>query len=239
MKISILSNLSNNRGLSVIGTVFTLIVLGVLGASLVSIVAGDQESRMSSIFRERAFYGAQAGFEYALREIKEGGYPIVTEKAIGEGRFSVSIAPNDHKITVVGESGSAFKTYSITAPLLGMDCIELDVSNAQLGGPTQNQLIGLVLRKKCLNAVSIQSTTLSWVSDMAEKVRRVRIAGADVYQDVNGAASGSIIDNADFKVSNSANIDVIEFSSGMAGKTITIRLKCTDTSEILSPGLSF
>lgn len=229
----------NKRGLSVIGTVFTLIVLGVLGAALVSIVATDQESRMSSIFRERAFYGAQAGFEYALREIKEGGYPIVTGKAIGEGKFSVEISPDEHKIIVTGDSSTAKKAYSITTQQLGMDCLSIDVSNASVGGPTNNQLLGVVLNKNCLNAVSVQKTTLTWVSDMSEKVVRIRVAGVDVYQDVNGVGSGAAVDHADFKVTDTANVDVIEFSSGIVGKTITIKTICTDTSEVGSADIIF
>lgn len=228
----------NKKGVSIIGTIFTLIVLGVLGSALVAIVATDQESRMKSIFRERAFYSVQTGFEWALREIKEGGYPIVSAKPIGEGKFTVTIDPAPRRITVAGTSGTAVKTYSITTNLLGKDCLQINTAGATVGGATFNQLLGLSMTKNCLNAVSAEGLTLTWSPDSAEKMRRVRIGGIDVYNDLNGVSSGQKADITDVKVSGSAVIDVIEFSSSIVGKTMNLKVTCTDSSEVTSANMA-
>ena len=107
--------LTNDRGISIIGTMFTLIILGVLGTALVAMVAMDQESRMRGINREHSFYAVQAGLEYALREINEGGYPLAQGTALDDATFTNALNCTSRKITVVGSAGDTSKTHSITA----------------------------------------------------------------------------------------------------------------------------
>lgn len=225
------SVISNQRGISIVGTVFTLIILGVLGAALVGLVAMDQESRMRSIFREKAFYSVQAGFEYALREIMEGGYPLVMGKAIGSSTFDVSIRASERKITATGNSGSAGKTHSITTGRLAFDCADIDSSAMIVGGTSGDELQNINITRTCLNAINIASMKIIWSPNMGETVQRIRIDGSDVYDDIGGSESGEAIDITDTRVVTTSRINAIEFSSGISGREVTTDLIFTDSSE--------
>lgn len=220
----------NDRGVSIIGTLFTLIILGVLGAALVALVSMDQESRMKSINREHAFYAVQAAFEYALREINEGGYPIVSNRSLGHANFTTAITPAERKITAVGVASDVQRTHSITTDLLAGDCANIDISGAVIGGSSGNELQNVVIDKTCLNAINIDKMAFSISPNLGEAVRGIRIAGTDVYDDMSGASSGSLIDILDYRITGSAIVNFIKFSSGISGKTINISVTFTDSS---------
>lgn len=228
---------SGDRGVSIIGTLFTLIILGVMGAALVSLVATDQESRMKLIHRERAFYAMQAGLEWALREIKEGGYPVQTFKSLGtNATFTVAITPATRTITSQGASGPVVNTHSITTSQLGSDCLTIDVRHAAAGGAGNNELRGVTVTKTCLNAVSIDALTLSWSPNAAERVRAVSIGGVEVYNDATGTLSGTSTNITDKKITVSSDvaIDYIRLSASVVGKTFNLTLGLTDTSSVAS-----
>jgi|GEM_PF-1919503 hypothetical protein len=227
--------LRDERGVSIVGTVFAFVILGVMGATLVALVSTDQESRMKIIQRERAFYAMQAGLEYALREINEGAYPLAVAKPLGQAAFTVAIDPDSHRVTARGESQGALSTHSITAPLLGADCLNVDVTGAGIGGMGGERLLGIVLTRTCLNAVAVNSMTLEVAPDIGERVRRIMVGGVLVYEDLSGAASGEVIDVADFRVVDQAAIDFIEFSAGIGGKKVDLRLTLTDSSLLATP----
>ena len=224
--------LTNKNGVSIIGTLFTLIILGVLGAALVSLVSMEQESRMRSLRREYSFYAVQAGLEYALREIKEGGYPIITAKSLGNATFTNTIIPSERKITVVGASLDNSRTHSITTTQLASDCASMDTSGVSVGGTSSDRIQNVSVTKSCLNSVNVQSMSVSWSPDIGEKVTEVRISGTVVYSDVNGVPSGGTIDIQDTKFSSSIDIEYIDFNSSVAGKSVTIQLNFTDSSTI-------
>lgn len=229
----------NERGISIIGTVFTLIILGVMGAALVGLVATDQESRMRVLRREYAFYAVQAGLEYALREIREGGYPIVTDKTFGAASLTTTIDTPNRRITARGVAGSNVKTHSITTAQLAKDCMTVNMSGAALGGVGGNQIQNVILTQACLNAVTIDKMSVSWTPDIGEKVKEIVIGGVEVYEDINGLGSGQQIDITDYKLTGSAVINRITFSSGMAGKNVVIWFTFTDSSVIGSAQKQF
>lgn len=229
----------SNRGISIIGTIFTLIILGVMGASLVALVAGDQESRMKSILRERAFYAVQAGFEYALREIKEGGYPVVGNKVFGDSLITTTIDPSDRKIQVTGAAGEALRFHSITTDKLAADCIEIETAGASAGGMGGNILQGVSVSRNCLNAVRIDKITAEWVPNLGERITRISVGGTESYNDPQGVGSEVPADILDYRITGSATIDAIEFSSSIAGKQITLTLTFTDSSAKASDPMNF
>ena len=219
-----------NRGISIVGTVFTLIILGVLGASLVALVSMDQDSRMRSIHREYVFYSIQAAFEFALREINEGGYPIVTNKQFDDATFTVTIDPSPRKITAVANMGDHMRTYSITTDELGMDCLNVNMVGATVGGASNDELQNIVLTQTCLNAVTIESLVFSWSPDLGETVKTVTIDSNDVYDDISGTESGDSINITDTSVVGTSTINTVKFSSGISGKDISVTLRFTDSS---------
>lgn len=235
----LLRRLQDRRGISIIGTVFTLIILSIMGAAMVAIVSDEQESRMRSLSRERSFYAVQAGLEYALREIEEGGYPIVAAKPLDMSTFTTSIEPNERRITVTGVAYEAERTHSITTSQLARDCATIDSSGAHLGGSSGNELLGLTISRSCLNAVNVAAVTVTWTPDVGERVRRIRIGGVEVFDLLAGNASGELIDVSDARISGaSAAIDTIEFSAGMSGKTVDITLTFTDSSSVQRTGIA-
>jgi len=223
------SRILGQRGVSIVGTIFTLILLGVLGAALIALVATEQESRTRAIKRERAFYAVQAGFEYALREIKEGGYPIVSNKALGDATITTAIDPSQRRISVVGADSEVSKSYSITTDKLASDCAEIDDSSVSASG---DELHGLVIKKNCLDALNIASMSFTWSPDLSEAIRKIIIAGTQVYYDVDGASSGDNINISDTKIIGNTSVDSVQFSSGVSGKDMTLTLYFTDSSSI-------
>lgn len=222
----------DDRGISIVGTVFTLIILGIMGAALVALVATSQESRTISISKERVFYAAQAGFEYALREIRHGGYPIVTSKPLGDAAFSVDIDWVAHRITVVGELSDYRKSYSIDAPQLAVDCVAPDVSGAYVGGASNNTLGGIVLTQTCLDAVTLATITVEWGAGTGKTVKRINVGGADVYSDPIGVDSGVLIDITDYTFTGSVDV-LVEFNSSIMGKKVTLTFTFTDSSPVV------
>jgi len=229
--------LRDSRGISIVAAVLTLIILGIMAVALLGIVASEQETRKMALWRERAFYAVQAGFEFALREINEGGYPIASDKPFANAVFSISIDPAQRRITVNGKAGDASKTHSITTQLLARDCVSIDSSEADLGGTNNNVLTGIALDHSCLLAVNIKEMTLSWTPNYGGTVRRISIGGQDVYVNMGGTASGQPIDIADYKFSGQVGIDAIEFSSSMKNISIDLTLTFTDTSSVQETGI--
>jgi Tfp pilus assembly protein PilX len=221
-----------DKGFSIIGTLFTLIVLGVLGAALVALVSMEQESRMRSIHRERMFYAVQAGFEFALREIKEGGYPIVSNKPLGDASFTTAIDASQRKITATGVSSASQRIHSITTDHLAKDCATINLNGATVGGPNQDVLQNVTITKTCLNAINIDMLKLSWTPNNGERVREVQIGGVQVYSDANGTPSGEYTNISDTRTTGTATINSITFSSPINGKTMNLTCKFTDSSEV-------
>jgi hypothetical protein len=222
--------LKNRRGISIVGSIFAFLILGVMGASLVALVSNDQESRMRSIYKDRAFYATQAGLEYALGEIDQGGYPIVADKTIGSSTFTTTIKPSSRQIAVTGTSGSAMRAHSITAPKLASDCCTINVAGASITGG--NRLSGVTLTKTCLTAVGLDIITVGMNPYVGELVTSMEIGGTLVYDSASG--SPLVVDIDDFKVHNSDPINYIEFSSGISGKTIILTITFTDSSTLQS-----
>ncbi len=228
----------NERGTSIVGSIFAFIILGVMGAALVSLVSVDQESRMRFIERARAFYAVQAGLEVALREIDQGGEPIVEEKSLGaDALFTVAIKPASREIVVTGLSGEARRTHTITTDALGGDCLQIDTAGAALGGSGNEQLVGVVLRQVCLSAVTVTELNVALAPASGETVRQVRIGGALVYDDAAGELGE--IDITDTTIEGDVSLDVVLFSSGIVGKSVDLTFACSDSSTTPTAQMTF
>lgn len=223
----------NNRGISIVGAVFTLLILAIFGVSILSIVSTDQEMRMRQIEKEQAFYDVQAGLEYALREINYGGYPIVANKSLGRGAFTTTIDPTQHIVTSTGVSGGVTKTHQITYSTLGGDCLTINNDQVVLVGPGKTDLKALTLKKDCLSAITIDKMQLVWSPNNGEKVTKIEISNTTVYDNPGGSPSGGIIDISDYMLSgpNAEQISLIRFTSNMLNKDLTITFYLRDTSS--------
>lgn len=225
----------SDRGISIVAALFTLIILGIFGATIVVLVAAEQESRRGQLSQEWAFYDVQAGLEYALREIDQGGYPLVTNKVFGKGSFTIDIDYDEvstRDITAAASVGSVQKVYQISYDSFGGDCLFVDFSSAQLTGTPKTDLSGLTLRKICNEGVNIDRIFMSWDPEDDEEVISASIGGSIVWEDVDGLPSGSSVDITDTLLTGSAAypVDVIRFNSDMSGSDLTLRFIMTDSS---------
>jgi hypothetical protein len=239
MTILNVSKTSYNNGFSMIGAVFTLMILGIFGAALVAIISVSHESRAIHSSSNVAFYNSQAGFEYAIQKINKGENPIVYQKQFSKGTFTCGVQYVEGsigKIMSSGYVGDYKKAYDISYPSFGADCLMVDFSSAKLEGMFNDDVTGVLLRKMCNDAVTIDKMMISWVPDGGEKVTSIKMADEIVWEDVGGLSSGSFFDVEDTTFSGSNEnptdypIDRIHFTNTMNHKNLTIKFIMIDTS---------
>lgn len=228
--------LKSQRGVSLIGAILVLIILGIFGALIVTLVSTEQSVRISQLSRNWAFYNVQAGLEYALKEIDSGGYPEVTNKAFGQGTFTVNVnysEAGDDTIIVTGNVGIFEQQHQIEYDSFGADCLSVNKEVATLTGPGKTQLKGMTLRRDCNQAITIDKLIISWVADGGERLTLVNIKNNVVWQDPVGVPSGTLIDINDVSLAGSVahQVHMIEFDSNMLHKTLTIQFIMSDTSS--------
>lgn len=114
----------NEKGLSLIGLIVAILVLGTIGIILSRLMSAHQESIPLVLDTTRAFYAAQGGVEYAGKYLKTSGgndwtlvAPIPNQpKNMGMGTFTVTFTPldADHLTAVViGTSGAAQRQITV------------------------------------------------------------------------------------------------------------------------------
>ncbi len=220
------------RGVSLIGAVFTLLILAVFGSAIVSLTATEQDVRRRQIEKEQAFYEVQAGLEYAVREIYNGGYPVVSNKAIGRGSFTNTIDAPNHIVYATGVSGDVTKTHQITYNNLGGDCLNVNNDQVTVVGPNKTDMKALTLKKLCNNAITIDKFQFVWLPNNGEKVTQIKVENNIVYNSPSGAASGEVIDIPDYTISGGVahQINLIQFTNNMLNKQFTMTVYLSDTS---------
>ncbi len=107
------------RGISVIGALFVLLVLAALGAWLATIAATQALAVAQGELGARAHYGARAGLEWALHAIVNAGgagldcAPGTTTFTLGGGAlagFDVSVGCT---VQTVDEGSGSFQLYQL------------------------------------------------------------------------------------------------------------------------------
>lgn len=219
------------KGVSIIGAVFTLLILSVFGAAIVALVSTDHEIRRLHIFKEQTFYEIQAGFEYAIREINNGGYPVVT-KTLGIGSFTNTIDYSQHAITTTAVTGDVTHANSITYSPMGGDCLNINTSFVSTEGLGGTDLVGISFTKTCLDAITLDKMVFTWSPNGGERITRIEIDSTAVYNDMSGATSGLTIDIADFTIAdaNPHRMNLVRFTSDTRGKQMTLLVYLSDTS---------
>jgi len=225
----------SQKGISIIGAIFTLIILGIFGATIVVMVSAEHETRANQLSQDWSFYNAQAALEFALWEIDQGGYPLVTEKGFGQGNFTTEIDYDEagtRDLRVIGKVAAVQKKYQITYDFFEADCTLIDDSSPTLSGGSSNQLEGIEYRKTCNEGINVDKILLAWSPDSNEKVTSITINTNVVYKDGLGNPSGVVTDIVDTLITTTAAvpIDQILFSGNMSGKEMTLRFIMTDST---------
>lgn len=229
--------IKSQKGLSIVAAVFTLIVLGIFGAAIVALVAAEQEFRAGEVSLNRAFYNVQAGLEYAIRKIYTGQNPVTVNKPFGYGTYSVAvnyIEGSNREIIVTGNIGNISKTHQITHNTFGADCLGVNNNQATLTGNNKTDLKAITITRMCNEIIVIDKIGLSWTPDGGTVVKKIKIDNDVVWEDVGGVPSGTIIDIVDTPISGSVahQVNLIEFSSNMYSKEITMQYFLGDTTMV-------
>lgn len=224
--------MKNDKGVSILGAVLTLFILAIFGAAIVSLTSTEQEIRRRHIEKEQAFYEAMAGLEYAVREVVNGGYPVVTNKVLGRGSFTTTIDPSQHIVRSTGTSGDVTKSYQITMNNLGGDCLNINNDQMTVVGPNKTDMKANTIKKLCNNALTIDKFQFTWSPNNGEKVTLIKVENNTVFNNVAGAGSGEVIDIPDYTITGGVahQINLIQFTNNMLNKQFTMTIYLSDTS---------
>lgn len=229
--------ISSNKGVSIIAAIFTLIILGIFGALIVTLVSTEQETRIAQLTQDWAFYNAQAGLEYGLRQVDTGGEPEVTNKPFGKGAFTINVdfvEGSKRDMIVTGTSGASQRTFTINYDSFGGDCLSVNNDQVVMTGPGKTELKGLTLTRNCNDVITIDRIGFLWTPDnVNEKVIGITIKNDLVWSSISGIGSGEIADITDTPITGSVahQINQIDFSHNMLNKELTLVFYLSDTSS--------
>lgn len=224
-------------GMSILAAVIALLSLGVMGVTTATLMGTHQASRSLTSQRQEAAYLAQAGLEYGLMQIDQGGIPNTT-KSLGRGTFTVQVLPAQHLVRSTGVVGEATQEYRITDNFLGGNCVSVNNALATLTGPHKDRLRGITFVKTCLSKVTIDRWIMTWApTNPAEKVLRIEIPQNNyVWADPAGVTSGALIDAVDYTLdAHITQLHEILFGQDMSCKLFSMQLVFTDGSSATMP----
>ncbi len=232
-KEAMLSSMSHNKkGFSTLGIMISLLALTMMSLTALYQTVSGKFGQAASWTQTQCSYIAQAGIEYAMRQLYLGQNPSLAEpgKSFSGGSFVINYTkPN---VAVTGRMGNCQKNIQFTSPTEG-ECISFDTASANLDG--NNKVHHIDMHKKCLSSITLDKISLSWTNNTGEKVNNVRIENNYVYNNVAGAGSGAILELSDytFNSSSTQEISKIEFdpANNVAGKTMTLVAYFSDGSQ--------
>lgn len=210
----------NNRGFSAFGVMIALLTLGVMGMVAIYESLMGETSKVENWRKNQAFYIAQAGVEYSLKEIYLSNSPVIAEpgKSFANGSFIVSFS--DPVVTVTGRLGSSNHVIQYNTPSQA-DCLSFNTATAQLDG--NDKIHHIYITKICYSTIIIDKMTLSWNPNTGQKVTKVRIDNDYVYNNPLGAVSGTLLELTNYTVTGAVNEDIskIEFDSNINTSPLT------------------
>lgn len=227
--------LSSEHGVSIVAAILSLLILSMLGSVVVTVVATNHEYRARHTAKQVAFYAMQTGFEYVLREMDQGGYPVVTGKSFSNGTFTTEVIQATKNIVVTANVGNTKKKYQMQVTSLAADCLEVNGSGAYAyyyGG--NKQVKGIMVRRSCPNfphAITIDKMTVSWTPNAGELLKAVSIGGVTVIDAGAGSGwnSGTLLNINDYKFSDTSFDELVLTLNYFTGsKTFTITFVMND-----------
>lgn len=226
----------SQRGSAVLIASLGLLLLGGLAATTASIVSNNQEGRVVTMQSDQAYALAQAGVEYAKRQLANSLNPVTQNYPLGTGTFTVAAVPNSGQLTVTGNVGNAKKTFSLTTTF-GKDCLDIDTVGAH---SASDNLTDIKLNKLCNLNPTITDWTISWTPNLGERTIKLQLQGSpliDLYDNNAGYVSGTKIDSVDYTVTGNVNavtpINKIQFAANLpGGKNYTITAHLADGSSV-------
>jgi len=129
---------NDQRGVSLVVVVFTLMILAILGWTLASFIAGDFESNARNLESEQALYIAEAGIQEALGRLNRGDAAFDNDSDILYRRLSFG----EYNVTRNAASGNVNITSRGYVPAENGYRALRQVSVVALSGGTMNAISG-------------------------------------------------------------------------------------------------
>lgn len=206
--------LKGNKGFSILAVVLAILVLGIMGLSVAYLTAVGEVSNTNALDSTEAYYVAQAGAEYGIKQIYNSTTNTVSVgepgTALGHGTYIIS--QTARTITSTGRVGNAKRTFTVTSPSEA-DCTPFDVSHVTVDD--SNKLHHIYFNKTCLATTVIDKIQMSWQPNNGQKIEKVRIENTYVYNNSAGQGSGEILELADYAITTASRQDFskIEFDN--------------------------
>lgn len=225
----------NNRGLAIMGTMATMLIVLVLGLTIANIFGIGTTLMSLEVEKERARAIAMAGIEYGSLT-----RTAVTNQPFGGGAFTLTITSN--RLTSVGNYGNPpiQVTYAtdLTAPQ--SSCLAIDTSSASFNllpiAQRGRTLSGLRLYKKptCTIPISITALVTAWSTASNERLQNLTIGSTSISAgNITSGQKPVAIPN--IAITNLAF--ALSWDKNMIGKTITFIFTMGDTTT--SPALTY
>jgi len=170
--MTIMRQLLNQKGSSLIGALMTLMVLGFTGMAAVEMSTGENMASVNDMETQQALYVGQAGIEYAKDKLSQGLSPDINNKSFGRGSFSVVSSPDQSSFQVTSQVGSARRVQTIGANF-SKDNTALDLTRAYVD---ENHLKNVDLVKFGGEAVVITGMIVDWEMGSCEADDEASIA---------------------------------------------------------------
>ena len=103
-------NFNNQRGFSLVAAIFLLIVLGSLGAYMVTIGGTNRATSTAALQGARAYQAARSGIEWAVFRIDTAATPVDAQAACNNGTAG-DIDGNSFALAVPGLNGFTINTF--------------------------------------------------------------------------------------------------------------------------------
>lgn len=219
-------------GFAILGVIGAMLILAFFGQAVVYLAGTTQEMALDQVDLDAAFYEAQAGTEYGLAKVASGVSAAVASPGITLGRGKFWIAEDASTLTVTGTCGSAQVVQSVHKPNQA-DCLDIDIHDADTH---DDDLKHIDLKKVCGPTVTIDKIILAWTPDNGERLKKLKIESFTAYNDPVGAASGTVLNIADYIITNhnTINLTEINFDSDMDGKSFTLTFVMGDASQAIA-----
>lgn len=219
------------KGFSILAVVLAMLILSIMGLTVGYLTAVGEISNTNQISSVEAYYIAQTGVEYSIKQIYDAitNTVNVPEPGITVGQGSFIVSQVNTSITITGRLGNANRVLHVSSPS-NADCTPFDISHANLD--MNDTLHHIYFNKTCLQTTVIDKMQMSWTPDNGEKIQKVRIENTYVYNNAAGQGSGEILELADYTVTNASQQEIskIQFNNTISGKIFTLTMIMVDGS---------
>ena len=146
------------KGSTLPAALFAILLFALSGTALLEMSASQHVTTGNEMNSIQALQIGTAGLEEAKYLLSLGSSPVVTDKPLGDGSYTIVTDPANGLVTVTSQVGLARKVQSINADFAG-DCVVLDTSGAYTSG---NDLYGVKLTKNCNDSMTLTKMWIDW-----------------------------------------------------------------------------